>query len=111
MIERRDLREVVGHQPHLARHHWVKGEDHDSLPRHPKHLGQPGLLILPVVERQDGHGGVDAVVGEWKGFGATDRGRGKRGITLRDHQFRRLDRSNVAACRFVGPTPRADVDD
>jgi len=111
-VELGDLREVVAHQPHLAGDRRIEGEDHDRTPRDAPQLTDPPFAVeVPVVDGEDGGGGVHRVVAQRQLLRARPDRRREVGGSLRGHHVTRLDRDDVAVARFVGPGARADVHD
>jgi hypothetical protein len=103
----RHAREVVV-DPGLLAVAATVGEDHDP-PRHPLHLGQPGLHVGPVVDGLQRHRGIEAAVLEGQRFGARPHHRRRVGGTLGDHLRRRLDRRHPPLAGLIPAGARADV--
>jgi hypothetical protein len=102
--------EVIANHPGLGPRQRVEGEDHDPLSRHPRHLRQPCRRVVPVVDRDDRHRRVEAVVFKRQVFGSRlDRGRRARG-PLGNHHLRGLDRRHLLSVRWlVGAGPGTHV--
>jgi hypothetical protein len=76
------------------------GEYHDPA-GDPLHLAQPGDRVLPVMNRGDGHRGVEGLVSERQVLRYSgDAGRGT-GRALSAHEGGWLDRDDVPAGRFA----------
>ena len=110
-VEGASLGEVVGDDPALDDDLGVDGQQHDATAGDPPHLGQPGIEVLPVVDRQHAHRRIDALVAERQRLGDAFHGRARPRRPLGDHHRRGLDRDDVAVGRLVGPGAGADVDD
>ena len=66
---------------------------------------------MPVVQRQDGHGRVNALVCEWKLLGATEDSRDAMRGPLSDHHRRGFDGDEVPVEGLVRSGTRSDVHD
>ena len=58
------LGKVIPHQPKAFVRRVPRQQD-DSVSGHSTELSQARILVVPVVYRQDGHGGVEGIVPEW----------------------------------------------
>ena len=98
VVECREAGEIVC-QPRPDRR--IECQQHDGAARHASHLAQARLLVRPVMDREDCHRGIEALVREWQALGAGfDRPRRAR-LSLADHLDGGLDGGHVAVRRFV----------
>ncbi len=112
VVDRCDLGQVVGHQPHRGADARVVGKDHDRAACDTTQLADAALLLgVPVVQGDDRHRGIDAGVAQRQVPGASaDRGDTMR-RALRGHHIAGLDRDHVAVVGLIGAGAGADVDD
>ena len=67
-VELGDLGEIVRHQPHASAYLRVEGEDHDRASCDPSHLSDSLLLVIvPMMDRQDRHRRIHALICEGSG--------------------------------------------
>ena len=111
VVQLGDLGQVVAHEPHLSRHLRVVGDDHHRAAGDPAQLAHAALApLVPVVDGEDGHRGIDAVVAQRQPVRARPDGRRELRGALRRHHIAGLDGDHVAVARLVGAGARADVD-
>jgi hypothetical protein len=83
-----------------------------TLTRHAPQLVDAALLSgVPVVQREDRHRGVDAVVAQRQVIRRCANRRRPVGRPLRRHHVARLDRYHVPVRGLIGAGARADVRD
>jgi hypothetical protein len=100
----------VPRQPEPVQRVAVERQDHDRPAADPPQLAQAPVGVGPLVDGDQGHGRVEAVVGEGQVLRHCVHGRGQVRGPLGAHRGRRLDRGDLPVGRLVGPGARADVD-
>ena len=88
----------------------IHGQEHDSAPRDSRELVETTCYVSPVMDREHGERGVDAVVGKRKRLGDAPDSGTRRGWSLSDHRRGRLDRDHGAIRRLVRAGSGAYVD-
>jgi hypothetical protein len=91
-VERRGLWHVLGEQPHLSADRWLEGENyHLSASDSSKLLDASLLFLVPVMDRDHRHCGVDAVVAQRQGTGRSpgSRGPGRMDAAQPSHRWAR----------------------
>jgi hypothetical protein len=88
-----------------------EGEDDDRAAGDAAQLGQAAGAVLPVVDGDAGHRGVDRVAVERQRFGRAGERRGGTGGALGAHRRARLDRQDPAVAGLVGAGAGTDVQD
>src|ERR1017187_226654 len=74
-------------------------------------LGQAGGGVGPVVDRQDGHGGIEGTIGERQSTGNSANCRCRTRRTLGQHDRRRFHGYHSSVVGFVGARPGPYVQD
>ena len=84
----------------------------DHLPvRDPPQLGDPLLDVAPVVDSQDGQGGIEARCRKRQRLGPRLNRRRGAGCTLVEHAPHQIDGHHLPVGRLVRPCTGADVQD
>jgi hypothetical protein len=105
------LADVVASDPKIGLERRVERDDDSPSSRHASHLAESRVDVVPVVECDDRHGGIERVVRERQTLGGSEhRGCSPRGA-LSDHDGGRLDSYYLTVAGLVRARAGAHIDD